>query len=438
MQKNTILTSFRWMMIVLNVTIITFLSLLFYITPQRAVYRAEAMRFAERLEYLPPRPWTQVFALAGMVALIVVSMIYRHRAKKQLKEDKIVYWLEPLICMLVIFTIHLDYNGLLFLVVVDLVETLHGKFRTIFLSFLIAFYLLTSLDIVQSALHVTSVADYMTYYSAHTRNLMQSTLGLFSAFNMILFIGYVLLLVIQRTEENTAIRRLNGELEQANDKLSVLNEQLKAYAAESERMAETRERNRLAREIHDTLGHALTGITAGADACITMLDISPGMARKQMEQIAATARQGMSEVRRSVNALRPDALERLQLSEALSKLCAEMEATSHASIGLHLESRELRLSPDEEDAVYRIIQESITNAIRHGQATKVDITISCEQRRMKICVQDNGMGCTIINPGFGLRHMRERLNLLNGTLEINGKNGFRIEAVIPLRWGDEV
>lgn len=438
MRSNNILASFRQMMIVLNTAIVAFLSVIFYVTPRLAVRRAEGMQFARQLEYLPPRPWMQVFALIGMLLLIAVSMWYRYRVKKQLREDRVIYWLEPLICMIIILTVHLDYNGLLFLVVVDLVDTLHGKARTIFLAIMIAFYLLTSLDITQSALHVTSVANYMTYYSVHTRRLMQSTLGLFSAFNMILFIGYVLLLVIQRTEENTAIRRLNGELEHANDKLSVLNERLKVYAAESERMAETRERNRLAREIHDTLGHALTGITAGADACIAMLDISPEMARKQMEQIAATARQGISEVRRSVSALRPDALERLQLSEALGKLCAEMQATSHADIRLNLESRELRLSPDEEDAVYRIVQEGITNAIRHGQATEVDITISCEGRRMMICVQDNGIGCTTVNPGFGLRHMRERLSLLNGTLKVSGKNGFRIEAIIPLRWGDEV
>lgn len=130
------------------------------------------------------------------------------------------------------------------------------------------------------------------------------------ALHLILFVVYMVVLIGQRTEENSAIRRLNGELEQANDRLSVLNEQLKAYAAESERMAETRERNRLAREIHDTLGHALTGITAGADACLQMLEISPEMAKKQMERIAATAREGMNEVRRSVRALRPDAADR--------------------------------------------------------------------------------------------------------------------------------
>lgn len=438
MQQNSVLEYLRRIMIVLNITIVAFLSITFIVTPEIAVHRAEGMRFAQQLEYLPPKPWTQVFAFVGLFALLAVSAWYRNKAKKQFSEDKIIYWLEPLLCMAVIFTVHLDYTGLLFLIVVDLVDTLHGKSRDIFLAIMIVFYTLTSLDVVQSTLRMVPIDDYLSYYTPYTRQMMQSILGLFGALNMMLFIAYILLLVIQRSEENTAIRRLNGELEHANDQLSVLNEQLRAYAAESERMAETRERNRLAREIHDTLGHALTGIAAGADACIAMLDISPKMARKQMEQIAATARQGINDVRRSVRALRPDALERFQLSEALNKLCSDMQQTSHASIFLELQSEKIRLSPDEEDAVYRIVQESITNAIRHGEASEIYIHISCENRRMQIIIQDNGCGCKTINPGFGLRHMRERLSLLNGTLKVNGRNGFRIEAMIPLRWGDEI
>ena len=155
-----------------------------------------------------------------------------------------------------------------------------------------------------------------------------------------------------------------------------------------------------------------------------------------MERIAATAREGMNEVRRSVRALRPDALERMQLTDAIAKLCTEMQATSQAEIMLDLQAEDLRLSPDEEDAVYRIVQESITNAIRHGHATAVRVRIAAEERRLGITVTDNGCGCTKIEPGFGLRHMRERLKLLNGTLKVKSENGFELHAEIPLRWGD--
>ena len=131
-----------------------------------------------------------------------------------------------------------------------------------------------------------------------------------------------------------------------------------------------------------------------------------------------------------MRALRPDALERMQLTDAVAKLCAEMQTTSQAEITLDLQTEDLRLSPDEEDAVYRIVQESITNAIRHGHATAVRVRIAAEERRLGITVTDK------IEPGFGLRHMRERLRLLNGTLKVKSEKGFELHAEIPLRWGD--
>lgn len=437
METYDSLKFFRGLMLLLNLAICGYLTAIYALTPYRAARQAEGLRFAQSLSALPGEPLTLALAAAALAALLLMRAINQHRPERRHLAGA-VYVLEPLFCMLVILALHLGCNGLILLAVVDLIDGLHGRARTVFLGVMTSFFLLTSLEPIPSLLGMAPISEYLLYFDTHTRQIMQSTIGFLSALNLIFFAVYMILLVGKRTEENSAIRRLNGELEQANDRLSILNEQLKAYAAESERMAETRERNRLAREIHDTLGHALTGITAGADACIQMLDISPEMAKKQMERIAVTARQGMNEVRRSVRALRPDALERLQLSGALQTLCEEMQSTSRAEITLRAETENLRLSPDEEDAVYRIVQESITNAIRHGQATGVWVDISVSGRLLTIVVQDNGCGCQTIEPGFGLRHMRERLRLLNGSLRVEGTNGFRIEAKIPLRWGDEV
>lgn len=435
MQKDENLPLLRQVMLLINLALCAFVSAVFVLTPQRAVQRAEGIDFLQKLSDLPATPWSISFAALGFLAFFAVDFAYRHG---KLGNGRAAFWLEPMFALLVILALHLDYNGLLLLAVVNLVDSLHGRGRMLFLAAMTSLYLITSLDVLQSGLDMVSVSEYLAYYERQPRQLMQTAIGLLSALNLIVFIGYMVILVGRRTEENAAIRHLNKELAQANDKLSVLNRQLKAYAAESERMAETRERNRLAREIHDTLGHALTGITAGADACIEMMDISPEMARKQMELIAKTARAGMNEVRRSVSALRPDALERFRLSEALEKLCSEMQQTSHAEIRLAMQPEDMRLSQDEEDAVYRIVQESVTNAIRHGHATEIDAKLSVQDRCLTIVVQDNGIGCAKIEQGFGLRHMRERLRLLGGSLRVNGTDGFRIEASIPLRWGDEI
>lgn len=435
MQKDEGLTMLRQGMLLINLTACVFLGGVFILTPLRAAQRAEGISFLQGLSSLPAAPWSVTIAVVGLIAFVAIDLA--HRLGKR-RIGRAACWLEPLCALAVILTLHLDYNGLLLLAVVNLVNDLRGRVRLLFLGTMTSLYLLTSLDVLQSAFHMVPISEYLAYYEGRPQQVMQTTLGLLAALNLILFICYMVILVGRRTEENVAVRRLNGELERANDKLSVLNAQLKAYAAESERMAETRERNRLAREIHDTLGHALTGITAGADACIEMMDISPDMARKQMELIARTARSGMNEVRRSVRALRPDALERFRLSEALAQLCSDMQQTSHADIRLDMRPADMRLSQDEEDAVYRIVQESVTNAIRHGHATEIDVQLSGENRRLSIVIQDNGIGCEKIELGFGLRHMRERLRLLGGSLRVDGKKGFRIEATIPLRWGDEI
>ncbi len=439
MQSYNILTSFRRCMTLLNIAICLVLTWLFIRTPQHAAQNADGMQFLQQISTLPSPTWMFIFSLAALFTLIVINEVRQYDKNKWLEPGKaLVCWLEIFLCLIIIISLHFDYNGLLLLVVVNLIDELKGGRRELFLATMVLLYLLTSLDVMRTWFGLAPISEYMAYYGLETRQMMKSAIGFMNALNLILFVVYMVILIGKRTEENVEVRKLNRELEQANSKLSFLNDQLKAFAAESARMAETKERNRLAREIHDTLGHALTGITAGADACIQMLDVSPEMARKQMELIAATARDGMNEVRRSVKALRPDAVERFQLSEALCKLCENMRATTGAQILLKMDSSDLHLSPDEEDAVYRIVQEGITNAIRHGKATQVWVGLTGAWRKLTVAVRDNGTGCGEVKLGFGLKHMQERLRMLGGTLSIDGTDGFEIEAIIPLRWGDEL
>lgn len=145
----------------------------------------------------------------------------------------------------------------------------------------------------------------------------------------------------------------------------------------------------------------------------------------------------MADVRRSVNELRPDALEQRDLLSAIHKMISQMSATSKVEITLDNSAGRLTLGEDEEEVIYRIIQESITNSIRHGKADKVRIWMTREYNIVTITIKDNGAGAPNIEPGFGLTHMKERLDMLGGKIHVDGSDGFCLMAEIPIRWGKE-
>ncbi len=145
----------------------------------------------------------------------------------------------------------------------------------------------------------------------------------------------------------------------------------------------------------------------------------------------------MTDVRRSVNELRPDALEQRDLLSAIHKMISQMSATSKVEITLDNSAGRLTLGEDEEEVIYRIIQESITNSIRHGKADKVRIWMTREYNIVTITIKDNGVGAPNIEPGFGLAHMKERLDMLGGKIHVDGSDGFCLMAEIPIRWGKE-
>lgn len=145
----------------------------------------------------------------------------------------------------------------------------------------------------------------------------------------------------------------------------------------------------------------------------------------------------VTDVRRSINALRPDVLEKMDLEKALTQMMDEMRSSTNVEIVYTCTTGLGGFNEDEENVIYRIIQESITNAIRHGMADKICVNISRKYDTLDICVSDNGKGCGEIKKGFGLHHMEERLSMLQGSLSYRGDNGFIVDAHIPIRWGTE-
>ena len=101
----------------------------------------------------------------------------------------------------------------------------------------------------------------------------------------------------------------------------------------------------------------------------------------------------------------------------------------------HLSS--LDFHQDEEEAIYRIVQESMTNSVRHGHATEIYITFARDEDTLIIIIEDNGTGCAEIKEGFGLHHMKERVRLLSGDVHFYSNHGFEVIVEIPLRKEDD-
>ena len=149
------------------------------------------------------------------------------------------------------------------------------------------------------------------------------------------------------------------------------------------------------------------------------------------------ARNGLLDIRRSVNELKPDALERLSLESAITKMITDMKSITDMQIFFDCRIRKLKFDEDEESAIYRVIQESLTNAMRHGRASRVRIVMERQDDMIVLTINDNGIGCSEIKNGFGTKHIMERIGMLNGTVEFQSDNGFSVIARIPIRWGEE-
>ena len=281
-----------------------------------------------------------------------------------------------------------------------------------------------------------SFQEFLNVYNSNISMILMGVRNMLVSLNILVFIVYMIILMRNQMKENARIALLNIQLETANAKLKEMNAQLQDYAQMQEKMGETKERNRIAREIHDTLGHTMTGLSAGIDACIAMIDFSVDETKKQLNKISKVARQGIQDIRRSVNKLRPDALEHLNLEAAMEKMMEEMMEVSDVAIRYQCEVPVLKFNPDEEDAIYRVVQEGITNAIRHGKASNIEINIKKENKWLILSIQDDGVGCDEIKSGFGLIHIRERIQMLNGEVTYDGSHGFHIVGKIPIRWGE--
>lgn len=216
--------------------------------------------------------------------------------------------------------------------------------------------------------------------------------------------------------------------------LAIAHDKLRRYALMIENMATVEERNRIAREIHDSLGHYLTVLNINLEAAWKLQTSSPDEAVIFLAEAKKLGSQALHEVRESVAALRSNPLQGKSLSDAIAELISELQKSTSITpiVSLNLP----RSIPNEiKTTVYRIIQEALTNVCKYGNATEVKIIIFTNDV-LHLMIEDNGIGFVLDQntTGFGLQGMRERALAVGGTFSIVTApgQGCQIQADIPL------
>src|SRR6267143_2065512 len=219
----------------------------------------------------------------------------------------------------------------------------------------------------------------------------------------------------------------------ARTALAEANQLLRDHASQVEELATTKERNRLAREIHDSVGHYLTVVNVQIGAAQAIIDQDRPRALDHLSKAQALTQEGLAEVRHSVAALRASPTESRPLPEALAKLAEQWNAAGLCT--RFVVAGTIRsLTPQVNLTLYRAAQEALTNVGKHAHATNVDLHLDYgDGSLVHLSIKDDGVGSDNSEGGFGLLGVRERVQQLSGAVRVrtDSGQGFALEVELP-------
>ena len=418
-------------LMVINLVAIVYNASIYLFATNYVAAKGFSHSLLERLDAIPGSPSLIFWVSISLYACLLLVMYYRERHPNQLSVYDKATIIEILLMLVIFSVLHSSYNGLILLVFADIFygskEFNSSKDKKYWFSFIILSFgmlLLSNYNLMSLFIKLPSLDTYIRFYPESVRFLLLFGKNFLYSLNIVVFMISLLFYILSAITER---HRIEEELRMAFQ----ANRELNSYLALSEKIAEDRERKRIAREIHDTLGHALTGISAGIDAVKVLVDIDTNRAKEQLNNVSVVVRDGIRDVRGSLNKMRPGALENNTLKEALIKIIREYEAISNLEIHLLYKWDNIDLDIAKEDIVFRVIQESITNSVRHGHAKTIWIELLEEEEAYVMTIQDDGVGFDELYYGYGLKQMQERLMIIGGSVRFENRDGFYTHIEIP-------
>jgi len=233
-----------------------------------------------------------------------------------------------------------------------------------------------------------------------------------------------------------SVSYLMSRLNQQQQSLEEANTRLTHHSSTLEHLATSRERNRVARELHDTLAHTLSGLSVQLEAVKAYWDIDPQKARSTLEGSLEAAHSGLGETRRALQALRASPLDDLGLSLAVRTMAEDIAVRAKLALNLSIADELPSLSPDVEQCIYRVAQEAVTNVAKHAKAKTLTVNLESTEEKVTLTVHDDGVGFDLDKKDkandYGLEGMQERAQLVGGKLTVTSKpdEGTTVKLVV--------
>ncbi len=258
---------------------------------------------------------------------------------------------------------------------------------------------------------------YLTYFRFNLSSISQMVFF----FTISILILIVAIFAQHNRQEKEKKDMLYRELLDAHKKL-------KEYTDEVQRLSAVEERNRIARDIHDNLGHSMTALIMQLQMAEHYLMTDSPKAQELIADSVKAAKDNLSGIREVVETLR-GAGQSSSPAAALREVAEKFSESTGTAIGLKIEGT----MPDNQkifNAIYHILQEAMTNAVRHGKASEISAEINYLDDVVRFVIRDNGRGTDDIAEGYGMRGIRERVKELNGDVEFKSENGFIVSGYL--------
>ncbi len=241
-------------------------------------------------------------------------------------------------------------------------------------------------------------------------------------------VGPILIVTLIRTAIylliGYAISRLSYEQRRQNSQLAEANRHLATYANTLEQLTISRERNRIAREMHDTLAHTLSAVAVQLEAVHSLWEANPGEAHVMLDQSLVVTRDGLKEARRAIQALRTAPLEDLGLGLAIRNLAQSMAERGSLKLDLQVPDEVAGLDAETEHSLYRITEEALRNVVQHAGAHKVGVAVQRQNGGLDLTICDDGHGIQpsdLPDDHYGLRGMQERAEAIGAQLAVESQ-----------------